>query len=133
VLADAVLCVGRQVARHAARAWLDIRRDCAERDAELIDLVAVSVRDQFHRCRLARHLQRQSRAILDAPLHLHLRLGTTCGPVAGSSSWPTTSETGREWPVGQHRVAAYGPCGCRGVAEVRRHGAAVQHDGAVPA
>jgi hypothetical protein len=54
VLADAVLGVGRQVARHAARAWLDVRRDRAERDAELIDLVAVSVRDQFHRRRLAR-------------------------------------------------------------------------------
>jgi hypothetical protein len=45
------------VVTHAARTWLGARRDHAERDAELIDLVRVSVRDHFQRRKLVRQLE----------------------------------------------------------------------------
>jgi hypothetical protein len=45
------------VVTHAARTWLGARRDHAERDAELIDLVRVSVRDHFQRRTLVRQLE----------------------------------------------------------------------------
>ena len=56
-LATAATGIGKQVVTHAARTWLRARRDRAERDVELIDLVQLSVRDHFQQRRLLRQLE----------------------------------------------------------------------------
>jgi hypothetical protein len=57
VLDEAALGIGRQIVKQAVRAWLGVRRAEAERGAELVDLVATSVTDAFHRRRLVRQLE----------------------------------------------------------------------------
>jgi hypothetical protein len=47
-LATAVIGIGKQVVTHAVCTWWGARREGAERDAELIDLVRLSVRDHFY-------------------------------------------------------------------------------------
>ncbi|MGH3824819.1 MAG: NACHT domain-containing protein [Pseudonocardiaceae bacterium] len=56
-LATAATGIGKQVVTHAVRTWLGARRELAERDAELIDLVRISVRDHFQRRKLVRQLE----------------------------------------------------------------------------
>jgi hypothetical protein len=47
MLATAATRIGMQVITHAVRTWLGARRERAGCDAELIDLVRISVRDHF--------------------------------------------------------------------------------------
>jgi NACHT domain len=56
-LATAATGIGKQVVTHAARTWLGAGRERAERDAELIDLVRISVRDHFQQRKLLRQLE----------------------------------------------------------------------------
>jgi NACHT domain len=56
-LATAVIGIGKQVVTHAVRTWLGARRERIERDAELIDLVKISVRDHFQQRKLVRQLE----------------------------------------------------------------------------
>jgi hypothetical protein len=56
-LATAATEIGKQVVTHAVRTWLGARRERAERDAELIELVRISVRDHFQRRKLVRQLE----------------------------------------------------------------------------
>lgn len=56
-LATAATGIGKQVVTHAVRTWFGARRESAERDAELIDLVRLSVRDHFQRRKLVRQLE----------------------------------------------------------------------------
>lgn len=56
-LATAATGIGKQVVTHAVRTWFGARRESAERDAELIDLVRISVRDHFQRRKLVRQLE----------------------------------------------------------------------------
>lgn len=49
--------IGKQVMTHAVRTWLGARRDRDQRDAELIDLVRIGVRDHFSQRRLLRQLE----------------------------------------------------------------------------
>src|SRR5215470_97919 len=57
VLDEAALGVGRQIVKQVVRAWLGVRRAEAERNSELVDLIAVSVTDTFHRRKLLRQLE----------------------------------------------------------------------------
>lgn len=57
VLDEAALGVGRQIVKQVVRAWLGVRRAEADRNSELVDLIAVSVADSFHRRRLLRQLE----------------------------------------------------------------------------
>jgi Leucine-rich repeat (LRR) protein len=57
VLDEAALGVGRQIVKQVVRAWLGVRRAEADRNSELVDLVAVSVTDSFHRRKLLRQLE----------------------------------------------------------------------------
>jgi energy-coupling factor transporter ATP-binding protein EcfA2 len=57
LLVTAATGIGKQVVTHAVRTWLGARRERAEHDAELIDLVQVSVRDHFQRRKLVRQLE----------------------------------------------------------------------------
>jgi hypothetical protein len=56
-LATVATGVGMQVVTHAASIWLGARRERAGRDAELIDLVRISVRDHFQQRKLVRQLE----------------------------------------------------------------------------
>jgi NACHT N-terminal Helical domain 1/NACHT domain len=56
-LATAAPGIGKQVVTHAVRTWLGARRQRAERDAELVDLVQLSVRDHFQQRKLVRQLE----------------------------------------------------------------------------
>ncbi|MGH3887627.1 MAG: NACHT domain-containing protein [Pseudonocardiaceae bacterium] len=56
-LGTAATGVGKQVVTHAVRTWLGARQARAERDAELIDLVRLSVRDHFQQRELVRQLE----------------------------------------------------------------------------
>ncbi|MGH3899863.1 MAG: NACHT domain-containing protein [Pseudonocardiaceae bacterium] len=56
-LGTAATGIGKQVVTHAVRTWLGARRARAERDAELIDLVRISVPDHFRQRRLVRQLE----------------------------------------------------------------------------
>jgi hypothetical protein len=56
-LDEAVLGVGRQIIGQVVRTWLGARRAEADRNSELVDLLAVSVADSFHRRRLVRQLE----------------------------------------------------------------------------
>ncbi|MGH3984289.1 MAG: hypothetical protein ACRDST_16800 [Pseudonocardiaceae bacterium] len=56
-LATAATGIGKQVVTHAVRTWFGARRESADRDAELIDLVRLSVRDHFQRRKLVRQLE----------------------------------------------------------------------------
>ena len=56
-LATAATGIGKQVVTHAVRTWFGARQERAERDAELIDLVRLSVRDHFQRRKLVRQLE----------------------------------------------------------------------------
>jgi hypothetical protein len=56
-LDDVGLAIGREIIKHAIRAWLDIRRDSNRRGRDLIDLLEVAVADKFHRRDLARRLE----------------------------------------------------------------------------
>ncbi len=56
-LATAATGIGKQVVTHAVRTWLGARRQRAERDAELVDLVQLSVRDHFQQRKLVRQLE----------------------------------------------------------------------------
>jgi hypothetical protein len=57
VLETLALTVGRQVATHATKAWLRHRKNSAEQKAQLTDLLATGVPDQFARRKLARQLE----------------------------------------------------------------------------
>ena len=48
------LRIGQEIARHAARAWLNIHREQDRRGRELVDLLEVAVTDTFRRRELAR-------------------------------------------------------------------------------
>ncbi|MBB5158687.1 NACHT domain-containing protein [Saccharopolyspora phatthalungensis] len=54
MLSEAGLRIGQEIVKYAARAWVGHRTTVEVRNAELIDLVAVGVVDQFHRRKLAR-------------------------------------------------------------------------------
>jgi NACHT N-terminal Helical domain 1 len=56
-LAAAATGIGKQVVTHAVRTWWGARRERAERDAELIELVLLGVRDHFQRRKLVRQLE----------------------------------------------------------------------------
>src|SRR5918997_1107324 len=56
-LATAATGIGKQVVTHAVRTWWGARRERAERDAELIDLVRLGVRDHFQQRKLIRQLE----------------------------------------------------------------------------
>jgi len=56
-LDEAALNIGRQLVRHAVTAWLDVRREQAQRGRDLTDLLAVAVVDRFHRRDLARQFE----------------------------------------------------------------------------
>lgn len=56
-LATAASGIGKQVVTHAVRTWLGARRERDQRDAELIDLVKVEVRDHFKQRKLVRQLE----------------------------------------------------------------------------
>lgn len=56
-LDEAALNIGRQVVKHAVTAWLDVRREKAQRGRDLVDLLAVAVVDRFHRRDLARQFE----------------------------------------------------------------------------
>ncbi|MGH3976653.1 MAG: NACHT domain-containing protein, partial [Pseudonocardiaceae bacterium] len=56
-LGTAATGIGKQVVTHAVRTWLGARRARVERDAELIDLVRISVPDHFRQRRLVRQLE----------------------------------------------------------------------------
>src|SRR5918998_1235441 len=56
-LATAATGIGKQVVTHAVGTWLGAKRERAERDAELIDLVRLSVRDHFQQRKLVRQLE----------------------------------------------------------------------------
>ncbi len=56
-LAPAATGIGKQVVTHAVRTWLGARRERAERDAELTDLVRLHVRDHFQQRKLVRQLE----------------------------------------------------------------------------
>ncbi|MGB6160986.1 MAG: hypothetical protein WCF33_06895 [Pseudonocardiaceae bacterium] len=56
-LATVATGIGMQVVTHAASIWLGARRERAGRDAELIDLVRISVRDHFQQRKLVRQLE----------------------------------------------------------------------------
>jgi NACHT N-terminal Helical domain 1/NACHT domain len=54
---EAAIALGRQVAKVVAKRWLQVRQESAERDEDLINLIAISVRDKLHRRKLARRLE----------------------------------------------------------------------------
>ncbi len=56
-LGTAATGIGKQVVTHAVRTWFSARRERAERDAQLIDLVRISVPDHFRQRRLVRQLE----------------------------------------------------------------------------
>ncbi|MGW1682094.1 NACHT domain-containing protein [Saccharopolyspora sp. NPDC002376] len=49
--------IGQEIVKQVARVWLGHRRDARERGSELVDLLAVSVTDRFHRRKLVRQLE----------------------------------------------------------------------------
>ncbi|MEV4316350.1 NACHT domain-containing protein [Actinocrispum sp. NPDC049592] len=57
MLETLALTVGRQVATHATKAWLRHRKAAGERKAQLTDLLASGLPDQFARRKLARQLE----------------------------------------------------------------------------
>lgn len=57
-LDEAALNVGRQLVKHAVAAWLDVRREQAQRGRDLVDLLSVSVVDRFHRRDLTRQFEK---------------------------------------------------------------------------
>jgi NACHT N-terminal Helical domain 1/NACHT domain len=54
---DPTILVGKEVAKFIAGRWLAVRRDKMSRDAELIDLITLSVRDKIYARKLARRLE----------------------------------------------------------------------------
>jgi NACHT domain len=72
-LATAAVGIGKQVVTHAARTWLGARRARVERDAELIDLVRISVPDHFWQRRLVRQLEELADQIAERmrPIYEH--------------------------------------------------------------
>lgn len=56
-LDEAALNVGRQLVKHAVAAWLDVRNERSQRGRNLVDIMASSVSDRFHRRGLARQFE----------------------------------------------------------------------------
>ena len=54
----AASAIGRQVLTHAVRTWLGARRERGVRDAELVDLVQLHVRDHFQQRDLLRQMDK---------------------------------------------------------------------------
>jgi NACHT conflict system protein len=79
VLDEAALGVGRQIVKQVVRAWLGVRRAEADRNSELVDLVAVSVVDSFHRRRLLRQLEAIGDQAADRLKPLYEHEFATCG------------------------------------------------------
>ncbi len=65
--------IGKQVVTHAARTWFGARRERAERDSELTDLVRISVRDYFQRRKLVLQLEELANQIAERlrPIYEH--------------------------------------------------------------
>lgn len=73
VLATAATGIGKQVVTHAVRTWLGARQESAGREAELVDLVRISVRDHFQQRKLVRQLAELADQIAERlrPLYEH--------------------------------------------------------------
>ncbi|MCA1671424.1 MAG: NACHT domain-containing protein, partial [Actinobacteria bacterium] len=65
--------VGKQVVTHAVRTWLGARRERDQREAELIDLVRIGVRDHFSQRRLVLQFEELALQIAERlqPLYEH--------------------------------------------------------------
>ncbi len=72
-LTTAATGIGKLVVTHAVRTWLGARQERAERDAELIDLVRLSVRDYFQQRKLVRQLEELADQIAERlrPIYEH--------------------------------------------------------------
>ncbi|MGH3917125.1 MAG: NACHT domain-containing protein, partial [Pseudonocardiaceae bacterium] len=73
MLATAAAGIGKQVVTHAVRTWWGARQERTQRDAELIDLIRLGVRDHFKQRKLLRQLEDLADQIAERlrPLYEH--------------------------------------------------------------